>query len=336
MQKDLKHVLLVCPLIDILLKASAFSLKVISTDYDLLSSLHETTFLSSYKIRTLCTSRFGKSFADAMLLFSQIMPCCSLIQYATLIGEYGVASALLGGGINPCSFARTEDSAWNLRSIEVSKLGMQKLIADLIPTSLAVYVIRYMFVMKMWSFIPSMNRNGMSTPVCEECPLCGMASSGPLLTFPAACNHKCCELCAWENVLRNISNRADGNVVKCPSCENSYDDDQSCSDEMQPSGAQLDPIQRRDESSILFNSLPKDAKALKKLPKKPKSKNAIHSSWHNALVPTIGGSQDVRRDKFVRYVECGAIHHCRACLKEGIDVNLTNEYNQSTLKHGCF
>lgn len=313
--------------------ASAFSLKVISAGYNLLSSPHDSAFMSNYKISTLCTSRFGKDVADAVLLYREKIPYCSLIEYASLIGEYGVVSALLAGGINPSCFVREEDGINNMRKNEVSKLAMQKLVADLIPSSLAVYIIKSLFEMKMWSVVRFNEGHTISR---EECPLCYTTTSEPLLTFAASCNHKCCELCTWENILQNINHWTKGNVVRCPTCEGCLDDCALGDGKIEDSGINLTPIQRREKSLCLFHSLPKDVEALKKLSKKAKSKNITHSTWYSALVPSIGSSQDVRRDKFVRYVNCGAIHHCRACLQAGIDVNLTNEYNQSTLFIGFF
>ena len=39
---------------------------------------------------------------------------------------------------------------------------------------------------------------------------------------------------------------------------------------------------------------------------------------NDALLPVIGASQDVRKDKFIRYIHRGAIHHVRACLEAGV------------------
>ncbi len=310
---------------------STFSLKVISSKYDVISSLHDPDFMSGYKIKTLCTSRFGKEFADAVLLYKEKITHCSLIEYASLIGEYAVVSQLLSGGINPSYFVMDDSNIRNMKKKEVSKLAMQKLVADLIPSSLAAYIIRSLYVMKMWSV------SGCHEKIAKnECRICLTTSSESLLTFAASCNHKCCEVCMWEYVLKKINVWTEGNVVRCPTCEICLDETK-CTKSLNEGECiknedydkNAAPIERMGISLRLFKSLPKDVHELKKLPKKAKSKNPIHSTWHSALLPNIGSSQDVRSDKFARYIDRGAIHYCRACLQAGIDVNATNEYNQS-------
>jgi hypothetical protein len=181
--------------------ASAFSLKRISENYDLLSSPLDSTFMSNFKITTLCTSRFGRDYAEAVLFYKNKIPCCSLIEYASLIGEYGVISALLAGGINPC-YLREDGPTRKVGKNEVSKLAMKKLVAELIPSSLAVYVIKSIFMMKMWSVVRSFEDSESSN--INQCPLCYTMTTEPLLTFQAHCKHICCELCMWEIVLQKI------------------------------------------------------------------------------------------------------------------------------------
>jgi len=301
--------------------ASAFSLKVISGNYELLSAPLDTRFMSMYKMTTLCTSRFGKEYADAVLEYKEKISYCTLIEYASLIGEHGVVASLLAGGINPCHLR--EEGAKE-RNEEVSQLVMQKLVADLVPSSLAVYIINSIYVMKMWSVVKS--NDGESGGIC---PLCSTMSTEPLLAFQASCNHECCELCMWDVILQHLDNRPEGDVVRCPTCEASCINTSCIESEDANDG--ITPLERYNMSLELFQAMPKNASDLKKLPKKAKAKNAIHSSWYSALLPTTGGSQDVRSDKFVRYVNTGAVHHSHACLRAGIDVNMTNEYNQSEL-----
>lgn len=311
--------------------ASAFSLKTISIFYSDLSSPLDPVFMSTFKITTLCTSRFGKEFADFVLMYKAKIKCCSLIEYASLIGEYGVVSALLAGGINPC-YLREDEPAKRVEKDTVSKLAMQKLVADLIPSSLAVYVIRSLFVMKMLS-VAKIQSDAPSFSYRDRnvCPLCTMVTTEPLLTFAASCNHQCCEICMWNHILLRIDEYSDGNVVRCPTCETTFDyfDPDKSKPMLVDANSNLSPMDKNTRSRTLFYLLPTDKKGLKSLPKKGKAKNKIHADWLSALIPTIGSSQDVRRDKFFRYVNLGAIHHCHACLQAGIDVNFTNEYNQS-------
>lgn len=296
--------------------ASSFSLNNISQNYDMLTLPHAKGFMSSYKINTLCTSRFGKSYADAVLDYKEKIKICTMIEYASLIGEYGVVSSLLAGGVNPFPSYPMD----NERKLKVSRLVIKKLVADLVPTSLASFAIKCVYDMKMWS----LTKNGSTE---ETCNLCNSDPGQILLTFPS-CRHKCCESCMWESTAQNLQEIDEGNIVKCPQCGTDHEKRLDVESVAEPS---LSPAQKGEESRNLFNSLPVDGRELKQRPKRAKAKNIIHSSWQSALLPKIGSSQDVRKDKFNRYVSLGAIHHCRACLRSGIDVNSTNEYNQSKL-----
>ena len=296
--------------------ASNFSLKIISANYNTISQPHDPTFMSSYKINTLCTSRFGKSYANAVLDFQGKINNCTLIEYASLIGEYGVVSSLLAGGVNPF----VSSPLGNERAVLVSRLVIKTLVADLVPSSLASYAIKCLVAMKMWSVV-----NNSIEEKCKTCHSDGQI----LLTFPS-CGHKCCELCMWEIVVQKLYETDVGEAVKCPECGVAHDKglDFEPVPELVPE-LPLTPEEKGEASLEFFKSLPIDGRELKKMPKRPKAKNAIHSSWHSALAPKIGSSQDVRKDKFNRYVDLGAIHHCRACLRAGVDVNMTNEYSQS-------
>lgn len=289
--------------------ASSFSLKVISDDFNLLSSTHDSAFMSEYKIKTLCKSRFGKEYADAMLLYKKRISHCSLIEYAALIGEFGVVCSLISGGICNNPFKTTDDDNLlrGIRKQKVSKLAVQKLVLDLIPSSLAAYFIKCLFQMKMWSI-------AQGNELCEDiekCPLCFETTMNqkPLYRFDG-CGHKCCELCMWEYTLENINKRTEGNVVICPICLDGHENNEEEILESDTQDILVTPDERREKSLKMFKAIPKDVKELKQSSKrKVKSKNMIHSSWNSALIPCIGRSQDVRRDKFFRYVECGALHH---------------------------
>jgi len=60
-------------------------------------------------------------------------------------------------------------------------------------------------------------------------------------------------------------------------------------------------------------------------------RNILCSSWSRAVLPSLGNSQDVRRDKFFIYVEKGAYHYVRGCLDAGMDLSLQNEYGHTGL-----
>jgi hypothetical protein len=80
--------------------------------------------------------------------------------------------------------------------------------------------------------------------------------------------------------------------------------------------------------------LPLNRQALKSKREKKKrlsKQEHLACSWNAAVVPSLGSTQDVRRDKLFPYIEKNAIHYVRGCLMAGVDVNWTNEYGQTAL-----
>ena len=348
---------------------SFFSLQLFSTQYPILSQLIPTKLLSTYKIQTLCTSRFGVEYANAVLKYVQeCVDCCTMLEYAILLGEYGVAQSFISGGINPCDLVlqlqkdkshyqqqhhTKKDSTNNNQEKNMERITamvMKKLVVALVPPSLVVYMAKCFFNMRLWSRIQKKeyDHSSSSTTITtaaapnndEICLVCTSLNNSPVVLFPS-CHHSLCECCMWENMVCRLNERINGDVVECPICDNgassnSSDDTNNNNNNNNRLYTLTDPTLKCAISLDKFHQLPKDAKELKKLPKRPKRKNVIHFSWDHALAATIGSSQHVRSDKFKRYVDLGAVHHCRACLESGIDVNMTNEYKQTPLYIACW
>ena len=386
---------------------SYFSLQIFSTQSHLISKPIPTKLLSTYKIQTLCTSRFGIEYANAVLkYYKDCIEYCTMFEYALLLGEYGVARSFIDGGINPCdlmqlyrhghfhhrhnynyhhssdpSLIKHENDNDILDSFErrlerVVTMVMKKLVVDFVPSSLVVYIAKKVYEMRLWSYYVKAESKPYTCTTRKEdetihqvlenqqqeeekvevvqppqkCQLCQLDErqiKRPMITFPHCNNHIFCEVCLWESLVTKLDERIDGNVVRCPICDThdleSDHNERQKNDSMDTTvkdksmdNTNLHPKDKSKISLCKFRSLPQYSKELKKLPKKRKQNKAIYSSWHNALAPTIGSSQDVRSDKFKRYIDLGAIHHCRTCLELGVDINMTNEYNQTPLYIACW
>ncbi len=343
---------------------SFFSLQIFSKDYELLSEPLSTTLLSTYKIQTLCTSRFGPKYASDVLTYIQIKPCCTMFEYALMLGEYGIAHTFIAGGINPCDILhyyfyvdsrRNKGHEISFERVEhVSALVMKKLVVDFTPPSLVVYLAKCVFDLRLASHVEQSSR--CTTNHCHVCTM-KHCDDWPLLYLPFS-DCIVCEVCLWEDLTNKLDERSEGNVFRCPvsdkypnNCGKNVDKSPTtgAADDADDAGAagtiddeicslhvNRTPTEKCQSSLSKFQSLPKDIKALKKLPRKSKKKMKIYSTWQDALMQTIGLSQDVRSDKFKRYVDIGATHHCRACLEAGVNINMTNEYNQTPLYLACW
>jgi hypothetical protein len=320
---------------------SYFSLKCIAENYNDISYPQPCEYLSRYKVTTLCTSRFGDEYTKAALYYRQHKGSFTLVEYASIIGEYGIVGSLIKGGINPLPLESLSFGSQQRRE-RVSKLVLRRLVANIhLPKTLAVYIIKSIYVMKMWSFYHGHNDyetncESKSCPSEQEqqvCPIC-QEDLSPLITFIGGCNHSCCELCHWQIAVTKLDERHEGDVFQCPICGQTCSPSNAATskdDEDEYKGK--DPTQRCLLSLERFHALPESGEELRRMKRPPKKKNKIYSSWAAALEASCGQSKNVRRDKFMRYVSTGAIHHCRACLRAGVDVNHSNEFKQSELEY---
>jgi hypothetical protein len=295
---------------------SQFSLKLIASNYAAIQRPHSFEYLSVYKVTTLCTSRFGKQYAKAALHYRDQKGDFTMMEYASIIGEYGIVNALLAGGVNPIPVECISQGSLKRRN-QVSKLVLKKFMTSMVPRTLSAYIIQSIFVMKMWSFCKEQHSESKYCPICHE--------FSPLISFRGDCEHSCCELCHWELAVTTLDERTDGDVIQCPVCASTVHSIPQQEEFIER------PDLRCNSSLERFNSLPASSQELRKLKRPPKKKNLIHPSWNEALEESCGKSKDVRMDKFIRYVTTGAIHHCRACLRAGVHINDVNEFNQTPL-----
>jgi hypothetical protein len=75
----------------------------------------------------------------------------------------------------------------------------------------------------------------------------------------------------------------------------------------------------------------KDFQTVKKGKGKIRDETYASESWSEAVVPSLGYTQAVRRDKFFTHIERGSFHFVKGCIDHGIDLNLRNEYGQTAL-----
>lgn len=352
---------------------STFSLKVLHSSYTILSQPFSTTQWSTYKIQTLCTSRFGKDYANAMLRYKDCRTSSTIMEYASLLGEYDIVGTLLRhGGINPfyVNVEHIDSSTTNnistksqqicQRQLDVSNQIMKRFMIHLMPQSLAVYIIKSIYEMKMWGCVGEMNIDrgegvGTSLPHLHsdvtKCPICSIEMEmersktdeiSPMATKVAQvrlpCHHLVCELCMWNDVLTHLDDRVDIDVIQCPLCTVAATEAEDLSEKRHSLEnlrlCEQERIAKYEASLQKFKALPPSIYELKKLPKPSKiPKNTIHSSWSSALAQphVVGRTQTTRQEKLFRYIHIGAIHHIRACLQLGVHVDMVNEYNQTPL-----
>lgn len=318
--------------------ASFFSLSRLSKEHDILSQPVPAMFLSTYKITTLCMSRFGKDHTEKVLTYVKALETCTPMEYATILGEYRVLSCLLLGGFDltkkgkfkktseaSCPNLILEDgtltsSRHQMISVKVLKNFFQKN-----PLTLKCYVFKRLVDMRIDGYIHS-SLGCANNNVCAICNECQSDEHKPLLYFGKSCGHLFCELCFWEDMINCIDER-EGNVVLCLICKSSHSEGDVCVSKWD----QLTPSERYKLSLSKYNALPDDIIALKALPKKSGKKNMLCSSWSEAVKSSLGSSKDIRLDKFFFHTERNALHYVRGCLEEGIDINSTNEYGLSAL-----
>lgn len=307
---------------------SAFSLSTLSKHFVLLDKPFSTNLLSEYKINSLCASRFGKDCADQMQKFFKARKTCTIMEYASLLGEYKILGSLIMGGVDPTQ--RGQDVSltslcplYDERMKEISVRVMRRFFENF-PLSLKAYIIKRVVDMRVEASLE------LHAP--EGCALCH-TNHQLMLRFGTPCRHSYCEPCFWNNMLENVDNRAQGDVVLCPSCGQSSGSVVGVS-QNHTKYAMLGgtPLERNQKSLALFEKLPANTRELKSRPKKKNyRKDVLSVTWHDAVARSLGSSRDVRRDKFFNFVEHNAYYFVRGCLEEGMDTNVVNEYSQTGL-----
>jgi hypothetical protein len=246
---------------------------------------------SEYKIKTLCTSRFGDKRAQQVLAFRGARDTFTIMEYAALLGEYRIVGALLLGGIDPTVAGALADNPWpQHQPTTVSNdltVRILRRFFDCFPTALKAYIIKRVVEMRMYGW----------THHCEG------------LRFGEPCFHTFAEERLWMDVLNHIDEPGDvDDVVRCPICGISSQSTDSNNNSNTPSiDETLSPSERCKLALIKYQSLPATSNELKaKSNGKMRKKPALASSWRDALVHSLGNSKDVRADKFFASVERGS------------------------------
>jgi hypothetical protein len=342
---------------------SKFSLSSLSKQSLLLSTSVPTVYLeeSSLQRMQLCHAWFGLDYAQFLSDYIESLSTFSIMEYAVLLGKYSILGCLLVGGVNPGvrSLHKQDDcddenddklpqQQQRLRLQHVGNLVLRRFF-DSFPLPLSCYIVKKVVDMRINAYT---HRKTNSPELC--CPIC-KEHQIPIsyqLKF-SSCGHSFCEHCFWQDLLQHIDQRGGAeDVVLCPICGFSgfstngvdIDIDTPQQTQQQTTGADADesssccltttPFIRSKESLDNFFQLPVNRHALKCQPGKKKKlgeKMHIHSSWNAAVAPSLGLTQDVRRDKFFANVERNEMHYVRGCLVAGVDINWTNEYGQTAL-----
>ena len=333
----------------------------------LLLGLLESLSIVWEKSIQLCNAWFGHDYAQNLKDYvERFLESFTLMEYAVWMGKHSIVGALLLGGINPCLRGSTNpcrfrsdennveeneekekslNEQWQSELIEVGSRVLQRFF-DCFPLSLENYIVKRVIEMRMLAIAPATTDNnkdggngsvgtGSSYCSCCKCHRRRVVPIGFRLRFPSPCYHSFCEPCFWENVLNGIDERVElDDVVLCPICGVAATTTPSNDRRTTTTTTMRTPSEQYQASLENFRALPQNRQALKsKTTKKKKlsERDQIASSWHAAVLPSLGSTQEVRRDKFFSYVERNAVPYARGCLIAGIDVNLRNEYGQTAL-----
>jgi hypothetical protein len=320
---------------------SKFSLSSMDRHIHLFSSNIPTNYLRESLPVTiqLSTAWFGHEYARSLANYIESLDSFTLVEYAAWMGKYSILGSLLIGGVNPCvrSCHRKkddddEDIQWWQRRMAQTGSQVLKRFFDCFPLPLETHIVKRVVEMRMWAYDQQEDEN-----ITCPCPNCqqNRLPLDFLLKF-SPCQHTFCEPCFWEDLLRHIDQRGDeDDVVLCPICGMAGTGTGGTLAQQAKDFRHLKtPVARCQESLTRFRSLPINRQALKSKPEKKKKvseKGHIAPSWYASVLPSIGSTQDVRKDKFFSSIERNAIHYMRGCLIGGVDVNWKNEYGQTAL-----
>ena len=323
---------------------SKFSLTSMDGQFELLSTPMSTKYLLESKALAYqrCVAWFGKDHTEGLEQYIESLSTFTIMEYALWLQNYSIVGALLQGGINPCIRGWTTEPTnilfWNQ---SLQQIGSRVLVRffDCFPVFLATYIVKRVVDMRIAAFRNrEIDTNGIVAH--STCPMCYNSVPQDFRLVFLPCLHCFCEPCFWKDLLRHVDHRGEAeDVVLCPICGISGGNEATISSDnkIAPDFLATDwstPAMRRQKSLEKLRSLPLNRNALKAKKEKKKrlsEKDCLASSWCAAVTPSLGSSQDVRRDKFFAYVERNSIRYVRGCLWAGVDVNWTNEYGQTAI-----
>lgn len=340
---------------------SKFSLACMDRHFAILSARHPTSYIlddPTVRSQTLHLSLAwsGQDYSCNLERYIESLSTFTIMEYATWMGKFSIVSSLLVGGVNPCirgyhnidyKFHSENVLTAGNRMEEVGSAVMKRFF-DSFPGRLSTYIVKRAVELRRDAavYLESCTTTDVGLIQCSKCNQFSTVSSQ--LKF-SQCGHNFCEVCFWKDILREIdssSRTSLHDVVLCPVCGVSVAAELVCmvhgsTSELaslevcsQKGMEDLSPSQRYQASLHRLLELPASTEAIKITGKKKKKVTDVEhlaSSWQKAVIPLLGLTQDVRRDKFSSYVDRNALPFIRGCLQEGVDVNYRNEYGQTAL-----
>jgi hypothetical protein len=325
--------------------------EILSQPHDIRLYILEDDALKEQTIQ-LFQSWFGLQGAKSLWGYLEMLSTFTFMEFAVWCGKYSIVAALLYGGINPCIRSSLRScSGENTANSELQQVGTKvlKRFFDRFPLRLSTYIVKRVIDMRRDAIQPSPPRGNETIQSKEQvpCPVCRELISTVHALHVSGCSHVFCERCFWKDMLQTIDSpgvlSAD-DVVSCIVCgatakvsANNVDEkvEEKIADEVR-SCCDLTPLEKRQESLDRLNRLPMNKKALKwsdgrKRKKKASEMDHLASSWNKAALPSLGSTQDVRKDKFIIYVEHNSLPYVNACIQYGVDIEWVNEYGQTAL-----
>lgn len=290
-------------------------------------------------------SRFGKDGLENIERYLSALNTCTFFEYALSLKRYHVIGSLILGGIDPCvgSTFQTQlmsDVSMGDRLEAIGTLVRQRFFSGVVPLTLSSYIIKRVVDLRRFAW-EIQSRAGSEDPTVLECEICLCKTfSVRLLSFAdkddeVRCRHRFCEPCLWKNIIDHMDDRH-GDVVVCPVC-NTVAIDSHLEDNFLGTEATEDfsiSTIRCQKSLDKYLKLPTDSNDMKKSKLKKRvvqEREMLCATWSEAVKPSLGLTQSVRRDKFFIFVEKGSYHYVKGCLASGVDLALKNEYGQTAL-----
>jgi hypothetical protein len=321
---------------------SKFSLSLMDKHFELFSSKLPIDLLQDHLPHSLqlSTAWFGKKYSNMLETYIESLASFTLMEYAVWMGKFDIVGSLLIGGVNPSIRSQhridkidcQHNKAWKK---EMKKSGSKALVRffDCFPLALSSYIVKRVIEMRLEAHNNNSDAHRRKPITCTICQKSVPSSS--LLQF-TKCKNLLCEPCFWDHLLSTVDQRdSHEDVVKCPCCGSS-EAESSGIDSVEPSHRNLihwdnlTPLERRQQSLQKLKALPENSHALKSR-KTKKKKTIVAKSWAEALLPSLGLSCNVRKDKFFSYIDRNAIKYVRGCLVAGVDTEWKNEYGQTAL-----
>ena len=293
--------------------------------------------------RELVRSWRGLEAGPLLERYLETVESFTFVEYCVWLQRFHILGSFISNGINPCVRGRTKCER------DMRKDREQPWAQDLVDygvTTLLPFLVRVMPPLTLSSH--AVNRvvemrfrvlmgQSHDLDVTEQCPICCKCPpSSFCLSFHESCHHIVCELCVWKDIVQYWE-LEENEIFQCPLCRNQGAP--LLGGNHHESFSSQAASERCQKSLQQYLALPANAKELKErllLRQEPKRQKHHESkilcaTWSQAVLPSLGLTRDVRRDKFFAHIEKGSYHHVKGCLEQGIDVHLCNEYGQTAL-----